>query len=241
MPHQTAIPRLTVMLGWRARIRIPLRSGLARRSSRRCRCPSRGRGWLLLARRRSRGAVGQRDACGGASAVHAGARVGPCAVRTRRRDSGDTIETSGGKTTDSREVQANVFAAELLAPADGVRSFVDGEPSLDDVVVIAARSWDLDDRCALSTQFPRAQRRYEVLKREIADGLDEVVWARLAPAPVLDAIAAIDPGSLPRLSPVLRGSALAEVAGGAASVGDAAAAAGCDSARLASGAAAIGV
>jgi IrrE N-terminal-like domain len=37
------------------------------------------------------------------------------------RISVDTFETLAGKTTDSREIQANAFAAELLAPADGVR------------------------------------------------------------------------------------------------------------------------
>lgn len=52
----------------------------------------------------------------------------------------DTYETLAGMTTDSREVQANAFAAELLAPAAGVRATVAGrEPSLDDVVRIAAR------------------------------------------------------------------------------------------------------
>ena len=51
----------------------------------------------------------------------------------------DTFETLAGKTTDSREIQANAFAAELLAPAAGVRAMVDGEPTLDDVVLIAAR------------------------------------------------------------------------------------------------------
>ena len=32
----------------------------------------------------------------------------------------DTYETLGGRSTDAREVQANAFAAELLAPAAGV-------------------------------------------------------------------------------------------------------------------------
>ena len=51
----------------------------------------------------------------------------------------DTYETLGGRSTDAREVQANAFAAELLAPAAGVRAMLDGEPTLEDVVRIAAR------------------------------------------------------------------------------------------------------
>jgi Zn-dependent peptidase ImmA (M78 family) len=41
----------------------------------------------------------------------------------------DTFETLAGKTTDSREIQANAFAAEFLAPAEGVRAMRDGEPT----------------------------------------------------------------------------------------------------------------
>lgn len=64
--------------------------------------------------------------------------------------------------------------------------------------------------------------RYEVLKQEVGEGLPNGIWERLAPAPIEDVLAALDPASLPRLSPVLAGSALATVADGAASVADAA-------------------
>lgn len=51
----------------------------------------------------------------------------------------DTFETLSGRTTDSREVQANAFAAEFLAPADGVQAMVTVEPTLETVVEVAAR------------------------------------------------------------------------------------------------------
>lgn len=161
-----------------------------------------------------------------------------------RHDAGvpvDTVETLSGKSTDAREVQANAFAAELLAPAAGIRAAVDGEPSLEDVVVIAAR-YGISTVAALYRLNSLALTgRYEVLKREIAEGIDVAVWERIAPEVVQDSIAAIDTGSLPRLSPALAGSALAALASGSASVWDAAVSACCDPGRLASGAAAIGV
>jgi Zn-dependent peptidase ImmA (M78 family) len=153
----------------------------------------------------------------------------------------ETIETIGGKSTDSREIQANAFAAELLAPAVGIRDSLTGEPSLEDVVMIAARFGISTIAALYRLNSLGLTSRYAALKQEIADGLDEAMWDRIAPEVVVDAIAAIDPASLPRLSPVLERSALAAVAGGSASVDQAAAAAGCDPDRLASGAAAIGV
>lgn len=153
----------------------------------------------------------------------------------------ETFETIGGRSTDSREIQANAFAAELLAPACGVHDSLDGEPSLDDVVLLAARFGISTIAALYRLNTLGLTRRYELLKQEIADGLDAEVWDRLVPEPVADEIAGIDPASLPRLSKHLERSALAAVAGGSASVGDAAAAARCDPARLASGAAAIGI
>jgi Zn-dependent peptidase ImmA (M78 family) len=150
----------------------------------------------------------------------------------------ETYETIGGKSTDSREVQANAFAAELLAPAQGVRDSLDGEPSLETVVLIAARFGISPIAALYRLNSLGLTSRYEVLKQEINDGLHEGRWA---PEAVVDAIAAIDPASLPRLSPALDASALAAVAAGSASVAAAAACAGCDPERLASGAAAIGV
>ena len=153
----------------------------------------------------------------------------------------ETYETIGGKSTDSREVQANAFAAELLAPAAGVRAGLGAEPSLNDVVRIAA-AFGISTIAALyRLNTLGLTRRYATLKREIDDGLDELVWQRLDPAAFADAISRLDPSRLPRLSPALDGSALAAVVGRAASIADAAAAAGCDSERLAAGAATIGV
>jgi Zn-dependent peptidase ImmA (M78 family) len=151
----------------------------------------------------------------------------------------DTFETLAGKTTDSREIQANAFAAELLAPADGVRAMIAGEPTLDDVVLMAAR-FGLSTIAALyRLNTLGLTARYEKLKQEIDEGMHTAVWDRLAPEPLADKIAAID-GTLPRLSPALAGSALAAMIAGTASVEDAAGAAGCDPERLAGGADAMG-
>ncbi len=153
----------------------------------------------------------------------------------------ETYETIGGKSTDAREVQANAFAAELLAPADGVRAAIGAEPSLEDVVRIAA-AFGISAIAALyRLNTLGLTRRYATLKREIDGGLDEHAWERLRPPLHADAIAAIDPSRLPRMSPALEDSALAALADGAASIADAAAAAGCDPDRLAVSAGTIGV
>jgi Zn-dependent peptidase ImmA (M78 family) len=152
----------------------------------------------------------------------------------------DTVETLAGGSTDAREVQANAFAAELLAPADGVRAMLDGEPTLDDVVLVAARFGISTIAALYRLNTLGLAPRYERLRGEIGDGLHEEVWQRLRPTVVADAIAAAEPETLPRLSPALAGSALAAMIGGAASVDDAAAAAGCDPASLAAAAGVIG-
>lgn len=153
----------------------------------------------------------------------------------------DTVETLAGRTTDSREIQANAFAAELLAPAEGVRGLIEREPTLEDVVHIAARFGISTIAAVYRLNTLGLTNRYEVLKTEVADGLHEAVWDRLTPEITEDVISTTDPASLPRLSPSLANSALAAMANGSASLSSAAAAAGCDSDRLASGAAAIGV
>ncbi len=153
----------------------------------------------------------------------------------------ETYETISGKSTDAREVQANAFAAELLAPADGVRAAIGAEPSLEDVVLIASRFGISAIAALYRLNTLGLTGRYATLKREIEDGLDELVAARLDATVLADAIAAVDASRLPRMSPVLERSALAAVAGGAASIAAAAAAAGCDPVRLAAGAATIGV
>ena len=154
----------------------------------------------------------------------------------------DTFATLAGQTTDSREVQANAFAAELLAPAGGVRAMLAGQPTLEDVVLVAARFGISTIAALYRLNTLGLAPRYGRLRREIDARLHDEVWLRLRPVAVTDAItvAARDPRSLPRLSPALAGSALAAMIAGAASVGDAAAAAGCDPRSLAAAAAVIG-
>lgn len=153
----------------------------------------------------------------------------------------ETFETLGGKATDSREVQANAFAAELLAPVHAVRDMVDGEPSLEDVVLIAARFGISTIAALYRLNTLGLTSRYAVLKDEIEQGLADAVWQRVSPEPVQDVLARVDRRELPRLSPALRGSALASLAAGSASIDAVADAAGCDPARLTSAAAAVGV
>src|SRR3954447_20436375 len=60
-------------------------------------------------------------------------------VRCRHAETAvDTAATISGRTQDPREVQANAFAAELLAPRAGVEDMVDRDPGLEDVVRVAA-------------------------------------------------------------------------------------------------------
>ena len=153
----------------------------------------------------------------------------------------DTYETLAGRTTDSREVQANAFAAELLAPAAGVRAMIDGEPTLEDVVRIAARHGISAVAALYRLSTLQLTRRVDALRREIDEGLASEVWRRLAPPALDDELGAIAAGDLPRLSPAIAGGALAAIMAGDASIADAAAAAGCPPERLASAAATLGV
>lgn len=154
----------------------------------------------------------------------------------------ETFKTLGGKTTDSREVQANAFAAELLAPAVGIKAMVDGsDPDMEDVVRIAAAHGVSTIAALYRLNSLGLTARYEELARAIGDGEHEPVWDRLEPEPVGDVIATIDANELPWLSPGLRGSALAAIAGGRVSTAAAAASTGCDAAAMASGAASIGI
>jgi len=154
----------------------------------------------------------------------------------------ETFTTLGGKATDSREVQANAFAAELLAPVAGVVAMVDGtEPGLEEVVRLAA-TFGISTIAALyRLNSLGICGPYEQLVAAIGEGEHEPVWERLDVTAKLDGIAGIDPSDLPRLPPALRGSALAAVAGGRASMQSAAEASGCDAGSMASGAASIGI
>lgn len=153
----------------------------------------------------------------------------------------ETFETLGGRSTDSREVQANAFAAEFLAPADGVEAMMGGQPTLDDVVLISARFGISTIAALYRLNSLGLTKHYEEMKASINAGDHGAVWDRLAPEPVEDLIGAIGPASLPRVSPSLAGSVLAAVTRGSVSIDEAANAAGCDPGSLASGAGSIGI
>jgi len=85
----------------------------------------------------------------------------------------------------------------------------------------------------------RLTRRVDALRREVDEGLAAEVWRRLSPPALEDELTAI--AGLPRLSPAIAGGALAAIMAGDASIGAAAAAAGCEPGRLASAAATLGV
>jgi Zn-dependent peptidase ImmA (M78 family) len=155
----------------------------------------------------------------------------------------ETYETLSGRDTNSREVQANAFAAELLMPRAGVPGIVSDKPTLEDVVRLAAH-FGVSAIAALyrlSTLELVAQTRYRRLKRELDEGLVDELWKRLAPAPFEDGLSAIASGELPRLSPQLAPGGLDALARRSASVSGVAAAAGCDADALAGGAGLIGI
>lgn len=153
----------------------------------------------------------------------------------------DTFETLSGRTTDSREVQANAFAAEFLAPAAGVREAVTGEPTLETVVELAAR-FGLSTIAALyRLNTLGLTSRYRRLKAEIDAGDHEEVWARLDPPTPDDEIARQEERSLPRLSPALENSSLAAFLSGAASAADVARLIGVSPATFADRAGLLGV
>jgi Zn-dependent peptidase ImmA (M78 family) len=115
----------------------------------------------------------------------------------------DKVSVLAGETRDAREVQANAFAAELLAPRAGVEALVDGEPGLDTVAEIAAR-FGISTLAALyRLSTLRLSTRVERLRRELEEGLA----AHFEREPYADTLARID--ALPRLSPSLAGSRLA--------------------------------
>lgn len=138
----------------------------------------------------------------------------------------DHVQTIFGTTYHPREVQANAFAGELLAPRDGVRELAGRDPGLDEVVRVAAR-YGISTiaalyRCTtLSLLSPESGAR---LKHEIEERRHLDAWDRLGLEPLRDTLAALD--DPPRLSPALEGSALACSLRGETPLGAAAAAAG---------------
>jgi hypothetical protein len=122
----------------------------------------------------------------------------------------DAVAVLAGDTHDPREVQANAFAAEFLAPRAGVDALVDGEPDLETVVRIAGRFGISTAAALFRLRTLGLTTRFERLRRELDDGLHRY----LDPPPHEDALSRID--ALPRLSPALAGSHLAAMLAGTA-------------------------
>jgi hypothetical protein len=120
----------------------------------------------------------------------------------------DSAAILAGDTRDPREVQANAFAAELLAPRAGVRAMVSGEPGLETVAAIAGR-YGISMLAALYRLVTlRLTTRADRLRAELEDGLG--AWLNVPPFD--DGLARV---VMPRLPP---GSALAAALEGRSSV-----------------------
>jgi Zn-dependent peptidase ImmA (M78 family) len=125
----------------------------------------------------------------------------------------DAVSVLAGETRDAREVQANAFAAEFLAPRAGVVALVDGEPGLETVVDIAAR-FGISTLAALYRLATlRLSTRVERLRGELEEGLA----AHFERPAYEDALSRV--GALPRLSPALAGSRLATMSDALARLG----------------------
>jgi Zn-dependent peptidase ImmA (M78 family) len=128
----------------------------------------------------------------------------------------DTWSTLSGTATTPYEVQANAFAAELLVPEPVMAEVIEGEPTLDEVVCIAAF-------CGVSaivvvyrlkTLGLASERRVEQLEDEIEERLHHGVVRRLDLRAPQDRLGAL--GALPYLSPALDGTLLAAAVRGEA-------------------------
>ena len=121
----------------------------------------------------------------------------------------DTVATISGRTTDPREIQANAFAAELLVPREALDEVLDGEPNLDELVVLAA-FFGVSAAVALyrcvTCGFVGDERKTR-LEAEIEEGEHLVRLRELRPHVVRDTLADAA-GHLPYLSPAIRDSAL---------------------------------
>jgi Zn-dependent peptidase ImmA (M78 family) len=150
----------------------------------------------------------------------------------------DSVAVLGGLTQDPREVQANAFAAELLAPRPGVEALVDGDPGLEDVVRIAAHFGISALAAVYRLGTLGLSTRVERLEDEVAEGFHRRVRDDLALPELRDGLAEID--ALPRLPAALAGSALAAALAGESSVAAAAGAAGAAPGALGDGLEMIG-
>jgi Zn-dependent peptidase ImmA (M78 family) len=141
-------------------------------------------------------------------------------VRCRHSDTPvDSPAMLAGETHDPREVQANAFAAEFLAPRAGVLELVDGEPGLETVVEIADRFGISVTAALYRLATLNLTARLERLREEVKQGLHEHLPRAHDHADALAAIA-----DLPRLP---AGSTLAALHAGDVSVDAAADATGC--------------
>ena len=129
----------------------------------------------------------------------------------------DTIATLSGRDTTPYEIAANAFAAELLIPRAAFEARAPGgDPTLDEVVSIAARY----GTSALMTLFRFGQHRLASsdcvaeLRAAIEAGEHGAAYERLGCEPFTDRLAEL--GELPYLSEPLRGGRLAAVLRGEA-------------------------
>lgn len=155
-----------------------------------------------------------------------------------------TFTTIHGKTNTSLENQANAFAAELLAPADGVRAMAGAAlDGLERCVRIAVRfgTSTVVALFRLNTLGLIAREDYERLRKLLIGDLDETQRARFSLPEHEDLLATIGTQQLPWLSASLASSALGALAGGRASIDAVAAAGGCDRDTLAAAAARFGL
>lgn len=149
-----------------------------------------------------------------------------------------TVETLNGKKTTPREIQANAFAAEFLAPGSAVRELAGPDANLDDVVRIAAR-FGISGIAALyrlATLGILDQARIGELEPQVNGDAQREAWERLGLEPHQDALSRIrSEGAGPRIPAALEGSGLAALVRGEAAIDEVARDAGTDPARLAAG------
>ncbi len=133
----------------------------------------------------------------------------------------DTFATLNGGTTSPLEVQANAFAAEFLVPRAAIDGLLEPDPTLDEIVVVAAH-FGTSPIMALY-RFRQhdliSARACAALEQDLRDGQHAGALDRLGLTPLADRLGALD--ELPYLSPrladtrlgaVLRGDAEADPA-----------------------------
>ncbi len=136
----------------------------------------------------------------------------------------DTVDTVGRPGGPPHEQQANAFAAEFLAPADGVDAIVDGRWADDlEVVVDVAAHFGVSTQVAFyQCSFCGHVKTYADTDARIRDGAHHPIWeARDVPTSG-DILGTTTTDDLPRVSPLVGDGALRALLGGGASVEDAA-------------------